>query len=325
SAISTLESSRESLTEELTSLMNTNENLTKENKQLQHTGKSFQRIATYEFEREVQDFTEDPQPIRSRTGEEYIVTRPRKKFVSSATQKKRGTAPQWKYTERQREAAELIALAHDGLRGTPGVPEFSGGTAKTDSEIIQREVEKLKAERNQVVPKKRGRPPKANVEGEPKIPKKRGRPPKAKVEEEPKIPKKRGRPSKTVEPKKTISEPKKRETVAERLLRQNTAEPKRQSVADRFGAQKLVRPTIPADSVVTKVGPGRYNIEVNLNREKPVRPTRKAPNIPEGVSPWRPVPKPRTVFPRERPIPKPRTKLHKERPVPKPQDKDAQT
>ncbi|CAB4015988.1 Gastrula zinc finger, partial [Paramuricea clavata] len=34
--------------------------------------------------------------------------------------------------------------------------------------------------------------------------------------------------------------------------------------------------------------------------------------------PWRPIPKPRTVLPRERPVPKPRTKLPKERPVPKP-------
>ncbi|CAB3978682.1 transcriptional regulator [Paramuricea clavata] len=264
------------------------------------------------------------------TDEEYIVTRPCKKFISSAPQRKRGTAPQWKYSERQREAAELIDLAYDRLRGTPGVAEFSGGTAKTDSQIIQREVEKIKSERDQVVPKKRGRPPKAKVEEEPKIPKKRGRPPKAKVEgepniprkrgrppkakveEEPKIPKKRGRPPKTVESHKTISEP--RATVAERLLKQKTVKPKRQSVADRFKAQRLVRPVIPADSVVTKVGPGRYNIEVNLNK----RPTRKAPDVPKGVKPWRPVPKPRTVFPRERPIPKPRTKLPKERPVPKP-------
>ena len=46
SAISTLESSRESLTEELTLLMNTNENLSKENKQLRHIGKSFQELQT---------------------------------------------------------------------------------------------------------------------------------------------------------------------------------------------------------------------------------------------------------------------------------------
>ena len=57
---------------------------------------------------------------------------------------------------------------------------------------------------------------------------------------------------------------------------------------------KGVRPWIPADSVVTKVGPGKFNIEVNLNR---------------------PVPKPRTVLPRERPVPKPRTKKPTEKPI----------
>jgi hypothetical protein len=76
-----------------------------------------------------------------------------------------------------------------------------------------------------------------------------------------------------------------------------------------------VRPVIPADSVVSKVGPGKYNIAIDLNRK---RPTRKAPEIPEGVSPWKPTPKPRTVLPRERPVPKPRTNLPKERPVPLP-------
>jgi hypothetical protein len=69
---------------------------------------------------------------------------------------------------------------------------------------------------------------------------------------------------------------------------------------------------------------------VNLNRDKPKekkvyrsevkiqlkRPARKAPDIPEGVSPWRPVPKPRTILPKERPVPKPRTILPRERPVP---------
>jgi hypothetical protein len=150
------------------------------------------------------DFMEDPQPIRSRIDEDGIVIRPREKFVSSAPKGKKGTAPQWKYSKRQREAAELIDLAYDKLRGTPGVPEFSGGAAKTNSEIIQREVEKIKAERNPAVPKRRGRPPKPKVESEPKVPKKRGRPPKPKVESEPKIPKKRGRPPKV----KVESEPK---------------------------------------------------------------------------------------------------------------------
>jgi hypothetical protein len=105
-------------------------------------------------------------------------------------------------------------------------------------------------------------------------------------------------------------EPKKRETVAQRFMKQGG-----QTVADRFKAQKVVRSVIPADSVVTKVGPGRYNIAVDLNKKGP---TRKAPDAPEGVAPWRPTPKPRTVLPKKKPVPKPRTKLPKERPVPLP-------
>jgi hypothetical protein len=76
-----------------------------------------------------------------------------------------------------------------------------------------------------------------------------------------------------------------------------------------------VRPVIPADSVVTKVGPGRYNIAVDLNKK---RPTRKAPDVLEGVALWRPTPKPRTVLPKQKPVPKPRTVLPKDRPVPLP-------
>jgi hypothetical protein len=91
-----------------------------------------------EFQQEVQALIEDPQPIRSRIDEDGIVIRPREKFASSAPKGKKGTGPQWKYSKRQREAAELIALAYDRLRGTSGVPEFSGGVAKTNSEIIQR-------------------------------------------------------------------------------------------------------------------------------------------------------------------------------------------
>jgi hypothetical protein len=87
-------------------------------------------------------------------------------------------------------------------------------------------------------------------------------------------------------------EPKKRETVAQRFMKQGG-----QTVADRFKAQKVVRSVIPADSVVTKVGPGRYNIAVDLNKKGP---TRKAPDVPEGVAPWRPTPKPRTVLPKKK-------------------------
>jgi hypothetical protein len=115
----------------------------------------------------------------------------------------------------------------------------------------------------------------------------------------------------------------------------------------------MMKPVIPADSVVTKVGPGKYNIEVNLNRkpkkfrsevnmtlEKPVPPTK--PQTKESPKPikespkrytshvsiklrkpeeqvkMRPVPKPRTILQRERPVPKPRTILPRVRPVPKP-------
>jgi hypothetical protein len=53
---------------------------------------------------------------------------------------------------------------------------------------------------------------------------------------------------------------------------------------------------------------------VDLNK----KPVRKAPEVPKGVAPWRPTPKPRTVLRRERPVPKPRTKHPKERPIPKP-------
>ena len=89
-------------------------------------------------------------------------------------------------------------------------------------------------------------------------------------------------------------------------------------MAERFIAQKTVRPVIPADSVVTKVGPGKYNIAVDFSKKRPVR---KAPEVPKGVAPWRPTPKPRTVLPKERPVPAPRTMLPKERPVPKPRTK----
>ncbi|CAB3982670.1 Hypothetical predicted protein [Paramuricea clavata] len=219
---------------------------------------------SYEFEQEVEKFLEDPQPIRRREDEEGVVIRPRKKLVSSAPSKKKGTAPQWRLSECQREMAEIVDLAHERLKGTPGVPEFSGGLTSTSNRIVTEEVERIKAERNPVVPKKRGKPAKPKVEGEPKVLKKGGRPAKSKVEGEPKVPKKRGRPAKTVEPKKTISDKDKpkRQSVADRFK----AQMKRQSVANRFKAQGLVRPTIPADSAVTKVGPGRYNILGLLNK-----------------------------------------------------------
>ena len=52
--------------------------------------------------------------------------------------------------------------------------------------------------------------------------------------------------------------------------------------------------------MVTKVGPGKFNIEVDLNR---------------------PVPKPRTVLPKEKPISLPRKKKIVERPIPRPRNR----
>ena len=247
-----------------------------------------------QFGTDVEKFLENPYFEREEPEEEPIVIRPRPRRIPKNYTGKRGTAPPWKYSKRQQEKAALIEEAFDRLKGTQGLPETTGGLWYTDNDLIKAEVEKIKAKRNLKIPKKRGRPPKAKVEGEVKVPKKRGRPPKAKTDEEVKVPKKRGRPPKA----KTEAPPKKRQTVA-----------------DRFRAQMTVRPVIPADSVVTKVGPGKYNIAVDLNRK---RPTRKAPEIPEGVAPWKPTPKPRTVLPREKPTPKPRTKLPKERPIPLP-------
>jgi hypothetical protein len=185
------------------------------------------------------------------------------------------------------EKAALIEEAFNRLKSdkVPGLPETMVGVWRTDNVLVNDEVKRILKERNP--PKKRGRPAKPKAETEPK---KRGRPAKAKAETEPK---KRGRPAKV-----KVEVPKKRQTVA-----------------DRFKAQMTVRPVIPADSAVTKVGPGKFNIAVDFNSK---RPTRKAPEIPKGVAPWKPTPKPRTILPKERPVPAPRTMLPKERPVPAP-------
>ena len=258
-----------------------------------------------QFETDVEKFLENPYFEREEPEKEAIVIRPKPRKIPKNYTGKRGTAPQWKYSKRQQEKAALIEEAFKRLKGTPGLPETTGGLWFTDNDLIKEEVEKIKAERNPKIPKKRGRPPKAKVEGEVKVPKKRGRPPKAKTDGEAKVPKKRGRPPKA----KTEVPPKKRQTVA-----------------DRFRAQMTVRPSIPSDSVVTKVGPGKYNIAVDLNK----RPTRQAPGVPKGVSPWKPTPNPRTVLPIEKPIPKPRTAFPKDelsrsrfpvKPTPKPRTK----
>ena len=217
---------------------------------------------------------------------------------------RRGIMPTWKYSERQKAKALLVEEAYQSLlsKGAEGLPPTMGGRWRTDDPQVNAEMKRIenvrkpkrprgrppkpKTEKEVKILKKRGRPPKPNTEKEVKTPKKRGRPPKPKTDAEVKIPKKRGRPPKA----------------------------KRQTVAERFLSQKMVKLLVPANSVITTTGPGKFTISVDLNR----RPTRKAPEVPKGVAPWKPVPKPRTTLPRERPVPKPRTILLRERPVPKP-------
>ncbi|CAB3983697.1 Gastrula zinc finger [Paramuricea clavata] len=208
------------------------------------------------------------------------VLRPKPRRIPKNYKSKRGITPVWKHSERQKAKALLVEEAYQSLlsKGVQGLPPTMAGKWRTDNVLINDEIKRIENERNPKVKKPRGRPPKAKTEAEVKVPKKRGRPPKAKTE----------------------------------------VKPKRQTVAERFLSQRKVKLSVPADSVITSVGPGKFTITVDLNKRKP---TRKAPEVPKGVAPWKPTPKPRTVLPRERPVPKPRTKLPKERPVPAPRTK----
>ncbi|CAB3991092.1 Gastrula zinc finger [Paramuricea clavata] len=189
---------------------------------------------------------------------------------------RRGIMPTWKYSDRQKAKALLVEEAYQSLlsKGVQGLPPTMGGRWRTDDVLVNEEIKRIENERNPKVKRPRGRPPQAKVDAEVKAPKKRGRPPKVKTD----------------------------------------AKVRKQTVAERFLNQRKVKLSVPADSVITPTGPGKFTIHVDLNK----RPARKAPEVPKGVAPWRPIPKPRTVLPRERPVPKPRTKLLKERPVPKP-------
>jgi hypothetical protein len=149
-----------------------------------------------QFETGVEKFLENPYFEREKPEEEPIVIRPRPRRIPKNYTGKRGTTPQWKYSKRQQEKAALIEEAFERLKGTPGLPETTGGLWYTDNDLIKAEVEKIKAERNPKIPKKRGRPPKVKTDEEVKVTKKRGRPPKVKADEEMKVPKKRGRPPK---------------------------------------------------------------------------------------------------------------------------------
>ncbi|CAB4015631.1 Gastrula zinc finger [Paramuricea clavata] len=227
---------------------------------------------------------------------------------------KRGIMPTWKYSERQKAKAVLVEEAYQSLlsRGVKGLPPTMGGRWRTDDPQVNAEMKRLEDLRNpkrprgrppkakvegEVTTKRSGRPPKAKVEGE-VIPKRRGRPPKAKVEGEA-IPKKRGRPQKAKAEVEVV--------------------PKRRGRPPKAKADKTKEVAVPKrrDSVITQVGPNKFTVTVDLSK----KPTRKAPEVPKGVTPWKPTPKPRTVIPKERPVPKPRTKIIRERPVPKPRTK----
>ncbi|CAB4007494.1 Gastrula zinc finger [Paramuricea clavata] len=223
---------------------------------------------------------------------------------------KRGIMPTWKYSERQKAKALLVEEAYQSLlsRGVEGLPPTMGGRWRTDDPQVNAEMKRLENLRNPKRP--RGRPPKVKVDGE-VTPKRRGRPPKAAVAEtkEVKVAKRRGRPpkAKVVETREV--------TVPKRRGRPPKA--RRQTVAERFISQGRIKLSVPTNSVITQVGPNKFTVTVDLSR----KPTRKAPEVPKGVTPWKPVPKPRTVLPKERPVPKPRIKIPKERPVPKPRTK----
>ncbi|CAB4023910.1 Hypothetical predicted protein [Paramuricea clavata] len=193
---------------------------------------------------------------------------------------KRGIMPTWKYSERQKAKALLVEEAYQSLlaRGVKGLPPTMGGRWRTEDPQVNAEIRRIENESNPKRPG--GRPPKPKVDGEVKVPKKRGRPPKPKVD-----------------------------------VIQQKPKVRRQTVAERFLSQNRIKLSVPANSIITPTGPGKFTISVDLNK----KPTRKAPEVPKGVAPWRPTPKPRTRLPpKERPVPKPRTVLPKERPVPKP-------
>ena len=212
-----------------------------------------------------------------------LVKRPRKGVVKNVTySKKKGTAPPWKRSERQKKKDARRESAREQFTEYLSLPD--DGTPSGFSIF-----DKPSPERMEVKPKaKKGKKPKTKKEVKPK-----------------------------------------RETVADRFRKVMETRKEREAnmkyisenisgASDKLSPTiktkgkptrptrkapdipKGVRPWIPADSVVTKVGPGKFNIEVNLNR---------------------PVPKPRTVLPRERPVPKPRTKKPTEKPTPPPRNR----
>ncbi|CAB3987960.1 Gastrula zinc finger [Paramuricea clavata] len=228
---------------------------------------------------------------------------------------KRGIMPTWKYSERQKAKALLVEEAYQSLlsRGVKGLPPTMGGRWRTDDPQVNAEIKRLENIRNPKRP--RGRPPKAKTDGAAKTP--RGRPPKVKSDAEVVTPKRRGRPPKVKSDAEVVTPKRRGRPPKVKVAETSKPKVKRQTVAERFISQNRIKLSIPADSVITQVGPNKFTVTVDLSK----KPTRKAPEVPKGVAPRKPVPKPRTVIPREKPIPKPRTVIPRERPVPKPRTK----
>jgi hypothetical protein len=74
-----------------------------------------------QFEKDVEKFLENPYFEREKPEEEPIMIRPRPRRIPKNYTGKRGTAPQWKYSKRQKEKAALIEEAFERLNGTPSL------------------------------------------------------------------------------------------------------------------------------------------------------------------------------------------------------------
>jgi hypothetical protein len=244
---------------------------------------SIEKMDNEKFEREVEAFIQDPTPIRSMIDEMPLVKRPRKGVEKNVTYRKRkGTAPPWKRSERQKKKDAIRESAREQFTEYLSLPD--DGTPSGFSIF-----DEPSPERMEVKPKaKKGKKPKTKKEVRPKRETVADRFRKAM-----KTRKEREANMKYISGNISGASHKLSPTIK---TKGKPTRPTRKAPDIPKGA----RPWIPADSVVTKVGPGKFNIEVNLNR---------------------PLPKSRTVLPRERPVPKPRTVLSRERPVPKPRTK----
>ncbi|CAB3994705.1 Gastrula zinc finger [Paramuricea clavata] len=204
--------------------------------------------------------------------------RPRRRPLNEKGE--RSIMPTWKYSERQKAKALLVEEAYQSLlnRGVEGLPPTMGGRWRTDDPQVNTEMKRLENLRNPKRP--RGRPPKAKTDGAVKVP--RGRPIKVKVDSEAKAPKRRGRPPKAKAETPEAKVPKRRGRPPKAKVAE-TPKPKvrRQTVAERFISQNRIKLSIPANSVITRVGPNKFTVTVDLSK----KPTRKLLRTKKPVPP----------------------------------------